>query len=165
MQPYITRRTQLLQKIGPDGLAVLFAAPEQRRSNDTDFPFRQDSYFHYLSGFPEPEAIIVLDGAKGSSTLYCRGKDPLRETWDGFRYGPSAAVDAFAFDEATTSGNLPVSEPIRPPSAAAAGAVWAKAEEINTGETPLKQGMDGLTGPAGPAMRATGDCIRRALHP
>ena len=100
MQPYITRRTQLLQKIGPDGLAVLFAAPEQRRSNDTDFPFRQDSYFHYLSGFPEPEAIIVLDGAKGSSTLYCRGKDPLRETWDGFRYGPEAARQAFGFDEA-----------------------------------------------------------------
>ena len=54
MQPYITRRTQLLQKIGPDGLAVLFAAPEQRRSNDTAFPFRPDSYFHYLSGLPEP---------------------------------------------------------------------------------------------------------------
>ena len=107
MQPYITRRTQLLQKIGPDGLAVLFAAPEQRRSNDTDFPFRQDSYFHYLSGFPEPEAVIVLDGAKGSSTLYCRGKDPLRETWDGFRYGPEAARQAFGFDEARNISEWP----------------------------------------------------------
>ena len=69
MNPYLARREKVLQQIGNDGLAVLFAAPEQRRSNDTDFPFRQDSYFHYLSGFPEPEAILVLDGAEGISTL------------------------------------------------------------------------------------------------
>ena len=63
MKSYLSRRQHILDTIGKDGVAILFAAPEQRRSNDTEFPFRQDSYFHYLSGFPEPEAVIVLDGA------------------------------------------------------------------------------------------------------
>ncbi|MDO5639865.1 MAG: aminopeptidase P N-terminal domain-containing protein [Neisseria sp.] len=107
MNPYIERREKVLQQIGNDGLAVLFAAPEQRRSNDTEFPFRQDSYFHYLSGFPEPEAVIVLDGASGSSTLYCRDKDPLMEVWNGFRYGPQAAREAFGFDAARSISEWP----------------------------------------------------------
>ncbi len=107
MNPYLARREKVLQQIGNDGLAVLFAAPEQRRSNDTEFPFRQDSYFHYLSGFPEPEAILVLDGAEGISTLYCRDKDPLMETWNGFRYGAEAARDAFGFDAAHSISEWP----------------------------------------------------------
>lgn len=100
--PYHQRRQKVLQQIGIDGLAVLFAAPEQRRSNDTEFPFRQDSYFHYLSGFPEPESIIVLDGTTGQSILYCRNKDPLMETWNGFRYGAEAARSEFGFDAVYT---------------------------------------------------------------
>ncbi|MFV2029676.1 aminopeptidase P N-terminal domain-containing protein [Neisseria sp. S1] len=100
MTIYLQRREHLLQQIGNDGLAVLFAAAEQTRSNDTHFPYRQNSYFHYLSGFPEPEAVIVLDGANGTSTLYCREKDALREIWDGFRYGPDAAQAEFHFDAA-----------------------------------------------------------------
>ncbi|QEY27205.1 M24 family metallopeptidase [Neisseria zalophi] len=100
MTPFIERRRKLLQQIGNDGIAILFAAPEQRRSNDTTFPFRQDSYFHYLTGFPETESVLVLDGAAQTATLYCRDKDPLRETWDGFRYGPEAAHEAFGLDAA-----------------------------------------------------------------
>ncbi|MCS4533568.1 aminopeptidase P N-terminal domain-containing protein [Neisseria montereyensis] len=100
MTPFIERRRKLLQQIGNDGIAILFAAPEQRRSNDTTFPFRQDSYFHYLTGFPEPESVLVLDGAAQTATLYCRDKDPLRETWEGFRYGPEAAREAFGLDAA-----------------------------------------------------------------
>ena len=65
IRTYHSRRQQLLQHIGSDGLAILFAAPEQRRSNDTEFPFRQDSYLHYLSGFPEPQTALILDGASG----------------------------------------------------------------------------------------------------
>ena len=107
MKPYCARRESLLQQIGNDGLAVLFAAPEQRRSNDTEFPFRQDSYFHYLSGFPEPEAVMVLDGAAGTSTLYCRDKDPLMETWNGFRYGAEAARNEFGFDAAYSISEWP----------------------------------------------------------
>ena len=100
MKSYLSRRQHILDTIGKDGVAILFAAPEQRRSNDTEFPFRQDSYFHYLSGFPEPEAVIVLDGAAQTSTLYCRDKDALDETWHGFRYGAEAAQTEFGFDAA-----------------------------------------------------------------
>ncbi len=95
---YQRRRQALLQQLGSDGIAVVFAAPEQRRSNDSFFPFRQDSYLYYLTGFNEPEAVLVLNGREQSSTLYCRRKDPLRETWDGFRYGPEAAKTVFGFD-------------------------------------------------------------------
>ncbi|WP_107878676.1 Xaa-Pro aminopeptidase [Neisseria animaloris] len=104
MEPFAERRAKLLQQIGRDSIAVLFSAPEQRRSNDTSFPFRQDSYFHYLTGFPETEAVLVLDGTAQTSTLYCRDKDPLRETWDGFRYGPEAAREVFGFDAAHSIG-------------------------------------------------------------
>ncbi|MCP2041367.1 Xaa-Pro aminopeptidase [Neisseria sp. HSC-16F19] len=99
---YRQRRQALLQQLGPDGIAIVFAAPEQRRSNDSDFPFRQDSYLHYLTGFPEPQAVLVLDGAAQTSTLYCRDKDQLREIWDGFRYGPEAAKEVFGFDAAAS---------------------------------------------------------------
>ncbi len=105
--PYAQRRAQLLNHIGPDGIAVVFAAPEQRRSNDTDFPYRQDSYFYYLTGFTEPEAVLVLDGREGLSILYCRDKDPERETWDGFRYGPHAAQALFGLDAAHTVDEWP----------------------------------------------------------
>ena len=100
MRTYHSRRQQLLQHIGSDGLAILFAAPEQRRSNDTEFPFRQDSYLHYLSSFPEPQAALILDGASGDTILFCREKDSLMEIWNGFRYGPEAAKEAFAVNEA-----------------------------------------------------------------
>ncbi len=100
MTPYSLRRQKVLQQIGVDGIAVLFAATEHTRSGDTTFPFRQNSDFHYLSGFPEPEAVLVLDGATQTSTLYCRRKDPLYEIWEGFRYGAEAACAAFGFDAA-----------------------------------------------------------------
>lgn len=74
--PFIQRRQRVLQQIGSEGVAVLFAAPEQRRSNDTEFPFRQDSYFHYLTGFDEPQAVLLLDGATQKSILFCREKMP-----------------------------------------------------------------------------------------
>ncbi|WP_373755595.1 aminopeptidase P N-terminal domain-containing protein [Neisseria sp.] len=100
MTPYSERRRRVLQHIGSDGIAVVFAAPEQRRSNDTEYPFRQDSYFYYLTGFDEPEAVLILDGAAQTATLCCRDKDPLGEIWNGFRYGAEAAKEAFGFDEA-----------------------------------------------------------------
>ncbi|WP_253355242.1 aminopeptidase P N-terminal domain-containing protein [Neisseria perflava] len=105
--PYIERRRRVLETIGSDGIAVLFAAPEQRRSNDTEFPFRQDSYFHYLTGFDEPEAVLLLDGATQRSILFCRDKDPLREIWNGFRYGAQAAQEVFGFDEAHVNTEWP----------------------------------------------------------
>ena len=96
---YRTRRERVYDAIG-NGVALLFAAPERMRSNDTEYPYRQDSYFYYLSGFTEPEAVMILDGANRTSTLCCRPKDPDMETWVGFRYGPDLAAQVFGFDAA-----------------------------------------------------------------
>ncbi|MCC7041198.1 MAG: aminopeptidase P N-terminal domain-containing protein [Burkholderiales bacterium] len=84
------------------GLAIVPTAPEVARNRDTLYPFRPDSYFHYLSGFPEPEAavVVIADGDGERHLLFCRDKDAERETWDGFRYGPDAAREIFGFDEA-----------------------------------------------------------------
>jgi Xaa-Pro aminopeptidase len=85
------------------GVAIIPTAPEQQRNSDCDFPFRADSYFTYLTGFPEPEAFCVLSvtaAGKATSTLFCRAKDAAMEIWDGYRYGPDAARTAFGFDEA-----------------------------------------------------------------
>lgn len=92
-----SRRQRLLEQVG-DGIALIPTAPEQVRNRDTHHPYRFDSYFWYLTGFPEPEAVLVLAG--GRSILFCREKDEEREIWDGFRYGPEAARLAFGFDEA-----------------------------------------------------------------
>ena len=99
-EPYSTRRSALLKQLG-DGVAVIPTAPERVRNRDSHHPYRFDSYFWYLSGFPEPEAVIVLLGGKEPrSILFCREKNEEREVWDGFRYGPQTACEAFAFDEA-----------------------------------------------------------------
>ena len=97
--PYSTRRAALLAEIG-DGVAIVPTAPERLRNRDLHHPYRFDSYFWHLSGFPEPEAVMVLVGGKEPrSILFCREKNEEREVWDGFRYGPEAARDAFGFDE------------------------------------------------------------------
>ena len=94
------RRQRLLDHIG-DGIAILVAAPERPRNRDILHPYRFDSDFWYLSGFPEPEAALVLVGGKTPrSILFCRDKDEEREIWDGFRHGPAAACERFGFDEA-----------------------------------------------------------------
>lgn len=97
---YRHRRLHLAQQM-QRGIAVLATAPEQVRNRDAHYPYRFDSYFHYLSGFPEPEAVLVVcAGDTPRSLLFCRDKDIEREIWDGFRYGPEGAKDAFGFDEA-----------------------------------------------------------------
>ena len=76
------------------------------RNSDAHFPYRFDSYFWYLTGFPEPEsALVLLGGDAPKAILFCRDKDETREIWDGFRYGPQAAKEVFGFDEA-----YPISE-------------------------------------------------------
>ena len=98
-QPFSARRAALIELIG-DGVAVIPTAPERIRNRDSHHPYRFDSYFWYLSGFPEPEAVIVLVGGKARAILFCRAKNEEREVWDGFRHGPDAARDAFGFDAA-----------------------------------------------------------------
>jgi Xaa-Pro aminopeptidase len=79
-----------------------FRPRRRSRNRDSLYPYRHDSYFYYLSGFPEPEAVIALvAGPDGDRhVLFCREKNEEREIWDGFRYGPEAAKEVFGFDEA-----------------------------------------------------------------
>ena len=96
------RRKQLMRMVGEDALLILPAAPERVRSRDTHYPYRQDSDFWYLTGFDEPQAVLVLaPGRKhGEALLFCRERDLEREGWDGPRIGPEGAVDALAMDDA-----------------------------------------------------------------
>lgn len=97
---FLQRRTRLLAQMG-DGIAVIPTAPELIRNRDSHYPFRFDSYFYYLTGFKEPESVLVLIAGKSpKSILFCRDKDLEREIWDGFRFGPEAAKTEFGFDEA-----------------------------------------------------------------
>ncbi len=100
------RRNSLLQKMGA-GLAIIPTAPEVIRNRDSHYPYRFDSYFYYLTGFAEPEAVLVLiAGDVPKSILFCRDKDIEREIWDGFRHGPQAAKEIFGFDEAYSISQL-----------------------------------------------------------
>lgn len=100
IEAYTARRARLATTIG-DAVAIIATAPERQRSRDSHYPYRFDSYFYYLTGFAEPEAVYVLiGGAQPRSLLFCRSKNEEREIWDGFRHGPLGAKTAFALDEA-----------------------------------------------------------------
>ena len=104
--PFRARRAELLERIGA-GVAIVPTAPERLRNRDSDYLYRFDSYFYYLTGFPEPDAVLVLiAGPAPKSILFCREKHPERELWEGFRYGPGAAREAFGFDEGYPIGEL-----------------------------------------------------------
>jgi len=93
------RRKRLADSMG-SGVAILRAAPERIRNRDANHPYRFDSYFHYLSGFPETDALLVIvAGASPKTILFCLDKDQEREIWDGFRYGPHQARALFELDE------------------------------------------------------------------
>ena len=96
---YAQRRAALAQHLGPGAIALIPTAPERARNRDSDFLYRHDSYFYYLTGFTEPQAWLVLTG-DGHSTLFCQPKDLERETWDGIRLGPQAAIEALGVDNA-----------------------------------------------------------------
>lgn len=97
---YAERRLRLIQGM-QHGIAVIATAPEVARNADTHYDYRHDSHFHYLTGFPEPEAVLVLlAGEAPQSILFCREKNSEREIWDGYRYGPADAAAKFGFDAA-----------------------------------------------------------------
>lgn len=105
-QEFLHRRQQLAARMQA-GIAIIPTAPEVTRNRDSHYPYRFDSYFYYLSGFKEPEAVLVLvAGAENKSILFCRDKDIEREIWDGFRFGPEAAKTEFGFDEAYSISKL-----------------------------------------------------------
>jgi Xaa-Pro aminopeptidase len=105
------RRLALMQSMQA-GIAIIPTSPEATRNRDSHYPYRFDSYFYYLTGFKEPESVLVLlagDVNKGhapKSILFCRDKDMEREIWDGFRFGPAAAITEFGFDEAYSIAHL-----------------------------------------------------------
>jgi Xaa-Pro aminopeptidase len=103
---YARRRAQLIEQMQA-GVAIIPTAAERVRNSDAHYPYRFDSYFYYLSGFTEPGAALVLRGGKKPrSILFCRDKDPKREVWDGYRYGPEEARERFGFDESHSLAKL-----------------------------------------------------------
>lgn len=102
---YAQRRARLAAQLGDGGVAIIPTAPERARNRDSDFPYRHDSYFYYLTGVTEPNAWLVLDAA-GRSTLFCQPKDLEREIWDGYRLGPDAAVAALGMNTAVSVAEL-----------------------------------------------------------
>ncbi len=91
-----------MRMAGDDAIVIVPAAAERIRSRDTHYPYRQDSDLLYLTGFPEPEAVLALIPGRrhGEAILFCRERDPEREGWDGPRVGPEGAVQAFGVDDA-----------------------------------------------------------------
>jgi Xaa-Pro aminopeptidase len=96
---YAERRARLASQLGPGGIAIVPTAPQQPRNRDSEYLFRFDSYFYYLTGFTEPNAWLVVT-AEGESTLFCNPKDLEREIWDGYRLGPEAATGALGVQQA-----------------------------------------------------------------
>ncbi len=96
------RRRRLMERMASDSIAILPAAPERVRNRDVLHPFRQDSDFHYLTGFGEPEAVLVLIPGRehGESVLFCKERNPEKELWDGFLAGPEGAIETFGLDDA-----------------------------------------------------------------
>ena len=107
---YAARRARLAAQMQPGSVAVLFTAPEVLRNGDSDYPYRHDSHFYYLTGFTEPESALVLvaahDDKPAKAILFCREKNVEREIWDGYRHGPEAARTAFGVDDAYPVGEL-----------------------------------------------------------
>ena len=99
---YQARRRALMAALPADSAVLLPGASLVTRSRDSEFPFRQDSDFHYLTGFPEPDALLVLlpGRPEGESVLFCQDRNPLMEAWTGIRLGAEGAVREHAVDQA-----------------------------------------------------------------
>ncbi|HEX6287525.1 MAG TPA: aminopeptidase P N-terminal domain-containing protein, partial [Acidimicrobiia bacterium] len=99
---YAEARRRLAEVVGPDGLAVIPAAHEVIRNYDVTHPFRQDSFFWYLTGFDEPESVAVIAPGHddGDFTLFVRPKDPSLEVWTGIRAGTEGAKETYGADAA-----------------------------------------------------------------
>ena len=99
---YRRRRKNLMAMMEPNSIALIPAAGECTRSRDTEYTFRQDSDFLYLTGFEEPDGVLVLIPGRraGQVVLFCRDRDPEMELWNGYRAGPEGAVADYGMDDA-----------------------------------------------------------------
>ena len=105
---YSRRRRALMAQMEADSIAILPSAGILIRNRDAEFKFRQDSDFSYLSGFNEPDAVLVLvpGRARGEFIIFCRERDPLREQWDGYRQGPAGVCKHYGADDAFPIGDI-----------------------------------------------------------
>lgn len=105
---FAQRRRRLMDLADARSILIVPAAPERLRSKDSTYPYRQDSDFWYLTGFNEPEALLVLvPGRKqGQCLLFCRERDADKEAWDGPRLGPEGAVESLGMDDAYPISDL-----------------------------------------------------------
>jgi len=100
-QNYRERRKQLLEKMPEGSIMVIAAESLKTRNNDAEYPFRQSSNFYYLTGFNEPDALLVMaKGEEAAVTLFCPPRDPDMEIWTGYRAGPEGCVERFGADQA-----------------------------------------------------------------
>jgi Xaa-Pro aminopeptidase len=99
---FARRRKRLMHMMGKSSVAILPAAPVRMRNRDAEHTYRQDSDFHYLTGFPEPEAVVVLIPKRKHAEyiLFCRERDPEMETWHGRRAGLDGAMEEYGADDA-----------------------------------------------------------------
>jgi Xaa-Pro aminopeptidase len=101
------RRSRFLDALGPDAVAIVAGARLVTRSNDTEYPFRQNSDFWYLTGFDHPDAVAIFRTTDGPDyTLYVQPRDRSAEVWTGYRPGVDGAVADHQADEAHEIGEL-----------------------------------------------------------
>ncbi|MGB2246811.1 MAG: Xaa-Pro aminopeptidase [Alcanivorax sediminis] len=107
-QEYARRRQELMGIMGPNSIAILPAAPEHIRNRDVEYPYRPSSDFWYLTGFEEPEAVMVLMPGRehGEFVMFCRERDRTMEIWNGYRSGPEGVVNDFDADDAFPIGDI-----------------------------------------------------------
>src|ERR1700734_1150236 len=106
---FAQRRKHFISKMLPDSVAFILSNPERIRSNDTDYPYRQSSDVLYLSGFPEPQSILILSnlGKKPQFQMIVRPRDKHMEIWTGRRFGAERAKRLFGADEAYSVDQFP----------------------------------------------------------
>ena len=163
--PFRNRRAALLARMhaAGGGVAVIPTAPERTRNRDATWPFRADSYFHYLTGFDEPEAVLVLvAAATDQAVLFCREKDVEREIWDGFRHGPDGARECFGFDAAHPMAAL---DEMLPDLLADRVALWFSLGQDEAWDARIAAALNAVRGQARAGKRAPAEVrdVRVAL--
>jgi len=101
-ETYARRRAELVNQIGENDIVIVATSPVKSRNSDVDYQFRADSDFYYLSGFAEPDSVLVISPGRkqGQYVIFCREKDRKREMWDGRRVGLEGVVDSYGADDA-----------------------------------------------------------------